>query len=296
MTVPPSVPFPEDRHRQINRRTRRVLDAPLIVRRVSTDAATNPYTKSGRSRLLNSLGVPDHFHDSKVLVVSFGGQIVPKPASRSSRTSRSASPTPSGRSIQLTSIATKNDDPMLEHSIPHGDDHSNIPSRMITPSHMFVPGAPPTSKPTSPLTACRSDSSMIVTPSVSANGPWNDSITISPATPIFNVTSIPSLDSFIVPQLLPDNSWIAIVCGVSKEKWNALQDNDDDNNAMPENFFVAPKDVNMVDLTAVGEVLLGKLVILTFECLLVCYSDHYHCTGIRYSVGMFGWVYAFCIW
>lgn len=39
-----------------------------------------------------------------------------------------------------------------------------------------------------------------------------------------------------------------------------MQGGEDNDDQLPENFFVAPKDVHMVDLTAVGDVLLGKLV------------------------------------
>ncbi|PIL35394.1 hypothetical protein GSI_02120 [Ganoderma sinense ZZ0214-1] len=73
---------------------REVRDAPLIVRPPSADI----YTQEGRSRLLTAIGVPQHLHDpeqTKILVVSFGGQIFHKPASRShSRTpSKAATPT-----------------------------------------------------------------------------------------------------------------------------------------------------------------------------------------------------------
>ncbi len=54
--------------------------------------------------------------------------------------------------------------------------------------------------------------------------------------------------------LLPDDSWIAIVCGVPKD-WAAEGGED-----LPDSFFVAPKDVYMPDLTAIADVLLGKLV------------------------------------
>jgi hypothetical protein len=59
-----------------------------------------------------------------------------------------------------------------------------------------------------------------------------------------------------LPSLLPDASWIAIVCGVSKQQWNDL----DSNQELPDGFFVAPREVYMPDLTAVADVLLGKLV------------------------------------
>jgi hypothetical protein len=56
--------------------------------------------------------------------------------------------------------------------------------------------------------------------------------------------------------LLPDESWIAVICGVSKEQWNA----ENEEGGLPEGFYVAPRDVYMPDLIAVGDVVLGKLV------------------------------------
>ncbi len=64
------------------------------------------------------------------------------------------------------------------------------------------------------------------------------------------------------PRILPDSSWIAIVCGVSKD-WGR-----EDGEELPENFFVAPRDVYMPDLTAVADVLLGKLVRTSLFSLL----------------------------
>jgi hypothetical protein len=58
--------------------------------------------------------------------------------------------------------------------------------------------------------------------------------------------------------LLPDETWIAIVCGVSREQWNTSEGDEDD--GLPDGFYVAPKDVYMPDLTVVADVLLGKLV------------------------------------
>ena len=55
-------------------------------------------------------------------------------------------------------------------------------------------------------------------------------------------------------RILPDDSWIAVVCGVSKD-WGR----EDGEDALPDGFFVAPRDVYMPDLTAVADVLLGKL-------------------------------------
>lgn len=56
--------------------------------------------------------------------------------------------------------------------------------------------------------------------------------------------------------LLPDKNWIAVICGVSKEQWNA----ENEDGGLPEGFYVAPRDVYMPDLVAIGDVVLGKLV------------------------------------
>ena len=88
----PQIPFPPQHPPKPL--PREVRDAPLLVRPTSADI----YTPEGRSRLLTAIGVPPHLHDpaqTKILVVSFGGQIFHKPASRShSRTpSKPSTPT-----------------------------------------------------------------------------------------------------------------------------------------------------------------------------------------------------------
>ncbi|GAA5912776.1 hypothetical protein JCM8208_004070 [Rhodotorula glutinis] len=57
---------------------RTVIDVPLIVRAPSPDANTPAF----RAELLASMGVPDHLLSSKVLLVSFGGQAIPRPRTR----------------------------------------------------------------------------------------------------------------------------------------------------------------------------------------------------------------------
>ncbi|GAA6022000.1 hypothetical protein JCM10207_002402 [Rhodosporidiobolus poonsookiae] len=57
---------------------RKVIDVPLIVRPPSPDANTPQF----RRDLLSGMGVPDYLLDSKVLLVSFGGQAIPRPRSR----------------------------------------------------------------------------------------------------------------------------------------------------------------------------------------------------------------------
>ncbi|KXN91654.1 L-arabinokinase [Leucoagaricus sp. SymC.cos] len=67
--------------------------------------------------------------------------------------------------------------------------------------------------------------------------------------------------------LLPDENWIAVICGVSKEQWNA----ENQEGELPEGFYVAPRDVYMPDLIAVGDVVLGKLGYgMTSECVDAC--------------------------
>lgn len=61
--------------------TRRVKNTPLITRPISDDV----YTLEARRRLLSSIGVPEHEQEignTRILVVSFGGQSIPKPTSR----------------------------------------------------------------------------------------------------------------------------------------------------------------------------------------------------------------------
>lgn len=83
-----------------------------------------------------------------------------------------------------------------------------------------------------------------------------------------------------LPRLLPDASWIAIVCGVSKEQWNSVADGGDSD--LPNAFFVAPRDVYMPDLTAVGDVLLGKLGYGTVaECVDSCTPFVYGISIVR---------------
>lgn len=75
-------------------------------------------------------------------------------------------------------------------------------------------------------------------------------------TPVLSDVESDVLDSS--PQILPDSSWIAIVCGASTSQKKPTGNDQDDQ--LPENFFVAPRDIYMPDLMAIADVLLGKLV------------------------------------
>ncbi|THH13145.1 hypothetical protein EW146_g7042 [Bondarzewia mesenterica] len=277
-------------------RDRTALSAPLLVRFPSPDA----YTSAGRSRILASIGVPDHLHDptmNRILVVSFGGQIIHRPShSRSHSRSQSRSPsrsntgtgTPSRPKPDAHTLSGDNFTAQLTRSLntlDHLDKTQPSTLRLLpvspplsTPSHIYIPGAP---APASKLT-----SSPIVPSSIGL--------------PVFNTippTPIVLPDEFMSPsadmsgtesQLVPDDSWLVIVCGVSDSKdWRAhsrptgvngvIQPetvNGDPGNyddELPEGFYIAPKDVYMPDLMAVGDVLLGKLGYGTVsECIESC--------------------------
>lgn len=88
-------------HNQMNRingrrRKRKVINTPLIARPVAEDI----YSREKRSRILSSLGIPEHQHDqekTKILVVSFGGQSIPKPSA-----SRPPTPLPPSRNGSIS--------------------------------------------------------------------------------------------------------------------------------------------------------------------------------------------------
>ncbi|KAF7424487.1 hypothetical protein PC9H_009794 [Pleurotus ostreatus] len=265
---------------------RSVIKAPLLVRPPSSSI----YTQSGRSKLLSSIGVPPHYHNAsktRILIVSFGGQVFRRPSRTPSRSttptngSRSTSPerkgkilspptTPKRPVLNDSSVTNINglgisDVPSLNVAMPMPGSPPTLsaPSRIATPSHIWIPGAPPASKPPHmctppvPCTELPVVSTIPPTPNVTPNenAPLGDPIDSEYA------------DEEV--RLLPDLSWIAIVCGVSKEQWNATQK--DGSSELPDGFYVAPRDVYMPDLTAVGDVLLGKLGYGTVsECVDAC--------------------------
>ncbi|KAI0663898.1 hypothetical protein C8Q70DRAFT_906830 [Cubamyces menziesii] len=284
---------------------REVRSAPLLVR--PTDPCV--YTAEGRSRLLTSIGVPAHLHDpdhTKILIVSFGGQVFHKPHSRShSRTpskadtpkymltdlhqSMNGSTHPGGQPVPLTDTQDSLVDPQalsdalkdaalnrLEEAPPPTTacappnpprpipahlaldvDHPHTRPRGL--SQLRVAGAPPAAVPTSPRVPSQPQMPAFVT------------IPPTPRPADGFEASEPNWEGGAVDgaeveaRILPDESWIAIVCGVPKD-WGR-----EDGEELPENFFVAPRDVYMPDLTAVADVLLGKLGYGTVsECVDAC--------------------------
>lgn len=135
--------------------------------------------------------------------------------------------------------------------LPEFDLNLDIPRRPVlrrlaTPCHIWVPGAPPALKPrASPPTSPPELPTLRTLSLLSSEAPEDNESQLE-------------YDFDDIIELLPDSSWIAIVCGVSKEQWNDYEDGS--NSELPEGFYVAPKYVYMPDLTAVADVLLGKLV------------------------------------
>ncbi|KAL0954905.1 hypothetical protein HGRIS_003837 [Hohenbuehelia grisea] len=366
---------------------RTVRPAPLLVR-APTPSGDYPeisvpsvYTPQGRASLLASLGVPPERHDpltTKILIVSFGGQVFRRPTRTPSRAgsrdgSRAGSPEPfltngighrdyhhrhhhhhhkhhhqhRTRTNGTGSVDLKNTQPLANGhglGIPNGlvsngssagtspiispiptaahnpglpplqsgngssPTNTILPSRasppevvprLATPSHIWIPGAPPVSKPpSSPVVGTGggiSRKSSLRSPPV----PYVATIPPTPKGSDFKkfdaafanaVIETPQEDLNGIyaaeenseayfdaeyemddgPLLLPDDSWIAVVCGVSKEQWNAAQA-DGEGGDLPEGFYVAPRDIYMPDLTAAGDVLLGKLGYGTVsECVDAC--------------------------
>lgn len=263
----PSLPFPNS---PLPLPTRSIISAPLLVRPPTSKGIV--YTPEGRSCLLSSIGIPKHLHDeltTKILIVSFGGQVFRKPSRpgsncssrNSSREDLGLSPEPNGDQTQ-TPTRGQNDSAygqlfspdlgnfnlhltaaLAERTYTLGKfDHLSMSNRLATSHHLWVPGAPPASKSY---------------PNLSING--LPVIQTTPPTPDLSTFAKFKDDGALEEaRLLPDPSWIAIVCGVTKEQW-AFQSEGEDAE-LPEGFYVAPRDVYMPDLTAVGDVLLGKLV------------------------------------
>ncbi|KAH9945028.1 uncharacterized protein BXZ73DRAFT_86604 [Epithele typhae] len=292
----PQIPFPP--HFPPKPLSRQVVPAPLLVR--SPHSAV--YTPEGRSCFLDSIGIPAHLHDpngTKILIVSFGGQVFHKPNSRShSRTSSKAS-TPVIVHTQPTGISPDPTDAGNSHSPPsppepepgldaaalkHALHAVHTPPRESCvgaslsraasldahdrPRTLRIPGAPPAAIQASPRSATFSSFPSI--PSFQAvmiaPTPTRSTLLESPSTPT-------ELGSFQAEEplgdedvrILPDESWIAVVCGVPKD-WGT-----EGGEELPEGFFVAPRDVYMPDLTAVADVLLGKLGYGTVsECVDAC--------------------------
>ncbi|KAJ3778064.1 hypothetical protein FB446DRAFT_699449 [Lentinula raphanica] len=312
----PSIKVPDTRPASV----RKIIPMPLLVRSPSPSSDRSPYTTSGRAQLLQSAGVPSEKHDPKttrILVVSFGGQILkwPDRTHRPAVTTKSQNPK-IGLGINSKTMKTMKAPPHID--IPAPDtlltldikDHREIDPqpllspRLATPSHLWIPGAPPVVNPLSPAISASALSSPHPDKTVARErervSPVRTTVLpeLDPLTDIVNMPISPramtsgnsgnmnlngksdnevglraedmhldsdesAINGIDQPQLLPDSSWIAIICGASDEQRSDIS-------TLPENFYLAPKDVYMPDLTAIADVLLGKLGYGTVaECINV---------------------------
>lgn len=247
----PLTPFPLNQ--QSEQRSRRIIPAPLIVRHPSEDA----FTASKRKAILDLVGVPSHLQkpaETRILIVSFGGQKFRRPGSGSNTPSANASlheqalhalpliphNIPMLELVNFKNTRSASDArprpyphrsntslrPVLQAAIGRRPRQMSAPPRIVTPTHIFIPGAPgPVPNPASPTFAPDSP--------------------VPPSSPM----AIVEEPEQIGPRLLP-RGWIAIICGGSS--WN-------DDELLPEDLFIAPRDIYMPDLMVMGDVLLGKL-------------------------------------
>jgi hypothetical protein len=245
---------------------RRIQLAPLLVRSPTTTSSV--YTSEGRSRLLSSINIPSNLHDpstTKILVVSFGGQVFHRPSSRQpsrppSRGGLARNPDFILKSENVTAETVlkkiideiRPTDTSSQSNAATRCDINNtsvdptITHRLVTSSHICIPGAPPATKPMSSPSP-QQDHFPAFSMNLIVPSPINDS-----EEDYFQQKQ--EMDE--EPRMLPDASWIAIVCGASNSR--------DSESELPDGFFIAPRDVYMPDLTAVADVLLGKLVTSCF--------------------------------
>ncbi|KAG1819919.1 hypothetical protein EV424DRAFT_1539719 [Suillus variegatus] len=247
----PSIPFADSHPKKPLARS--IIQAPLLVRGISKGPDT-VYSPIGRSRFLSSLGVPGHLHnpnETKILIVSFGGQVFQRPTSSRSSSTGNSSP---GYRTPPTGLQQITDSPQMS-KIPLCSD-----ALSKTDTSHCCHSAPPVIKPERSPTFDKLCAMLTKTESCLKNDVTRSYFDTS-VSDIMLDHAVSDFDA----GLLPDSSWIAIVCGVSK--WG--QDGADEQ--PPDRFFVAPKYVYMPDLTAVADVLLGKLGYGTVsECVDSC--------------------------
>lgn len=230
---------------------RSIIQAPLLVRGI-TKGLDTVYSPIGRSRFLSSLGVPEHLHnpdETKILIVSFGGQVFRKPTSSRGSSSGHSSPRCKTPQIDLPAeLRQIPDSPRMSKILPCNDalGKMDMSCHCHNPAHVIKPE----------LSSTFDNLSAMLTKTEF----WGkNNVTCSHLDTLDH-----AVDDFDT-RLLPDSSWIAIVCGVSK--WGQSEADE----KPPDRFFVAPKYVYMPDLTAVADVLLGKLGYGTVsECVDSC--------------------------
>ncbi|KAM0791885.1 hypothetical protein ACM66B_004140 [Microbotryomycetes sp. NB124-2] len=109
----------------------KVVDVPLIVRPLSS----NVFTKQFRQGLLKSLGVPEELFEQKILLVSFGGQSIPRP--------KSQPPSPLATPLESSSSSsTSNGSYMTVNGAlsppPHSSDASSSMAGLLPPGWIAI--------------------------------------------------------------------------------------------------------------------------------------------------------------
>ena len=207
---------------------RKVKYIPLLVRPISGDVGSC----AEKRRVLSSIGVPQNIQDSpdtRILVVSFGGQVIHRPSGK----------TPSGTPSPRPGKSPGSSSPILSPAASGEKEPAHAPldlgrlRRSLSISHK-----PPA------ITVPRSRNASV---DIKVSSDFNGTVV--------NEESISETNQEELISSLPSESWIAIICGVSGN-WSTGSEED----SLPPNFYIAPPDVYMPDLTAVADVLLGKLV------------------------------------
>lgn len=258
---PATKAFTPDIQELLQRRQQNIIDTPLIVRKPSSKANTPEF----RAEILTEIGVPLEQQDrasTRILLVSFGGQSIPRPGS-----SRQPSPQPSPYTVPQdlpTPIATADLAPLTSsptettlspiEASPTGASGLNLlqqqlqasmlrraggapaMKRTATNNHLYLPGAPP--------------ASTHQTLSVETASPMQQ-LSSSPNSLLSPASASSSQQKQLVPNkgLLPPD-WIALVCGLESSQ-NADE--------LPQGFYACRSDIYVPDLCAICDAQLGKL-------------------------------------
>lgn len=161
---------------------KKIIDVPLISRLPSSNSSEPGF----RERFLDALGVPEKHQgeDTKILLVSFGGQNIPRPGSRP--------PSPGG-----SEPAPAEERPVKAPRIRAPPP----PRRVATSEHLYLPGAPPA-----------------LTHNVAGQGRQTSSPTeMRRSTSQNGLLAAPAVELIPHEDLLPPG-WIALVCGLKAEE------------------------------------------------------------------------------
>jgi hypothetical protein len=211
--------------------TKPIIDVGLIVRPLSKGVETREFRQS----LLTSIGIPLEEQDpvtTKILLVSFGGQSIPKPRSRLGTPTLKPIDHPSRK--PSTHLTPSLDSSKRTHPFFSGLSNETDPTGLATPNL-------PTPKVLKPTTLELPVNAFL---DLNEGGGRMSPLSLSPIVPS---KQLPELDVDLLPE-----GWIAVVCG-SGEGHELKKD-------LPSRFYVCSKEVYVPDLTRVADVVMGKLV------------------------------------